>query len=98
MFISQVTFEASNEMEERLQLIMKKKMAHQAPGLLSSECWRTERGDQVGYSLVNKWDKKADFQAWMKASHAEPRQHREKGEVLSPISKTAHQYELIERN
>lgn len=42
--------------ESMLQSIMKKKTTSE--GFVSSECWKTEGEDTVGYALITKWESK----------------------------------------
>lgn len=102
MFVSQVTFEGTEENDEMLRQIMKKKLedAKVAPGIQSAECWRENKENTASYTLVMKWSCKEDFKAWMVKSHSgrphgggrpsEDRQERPK------ITKQAHQYEVVE--
>lgn len=102
MYVSQVTFEGTQENDEKLRHIMKKKLesAKDAPGIQSTECWQEYKENMASYTLVMKWSSKYYFKDWMVKSHSE-RPHR--GELSSAgqperpqITKLAHQYEVLE--
>ena len=98
MFISQVIFQSVKENEERLKAIMAKKgeQANASTGILSVECWRTEKGGEVGYCLLTKWESKDCFLQWMRDSHSGQNHGAHKPEDPPiPITKTGYQFEVV---
>jgi heme-degrading monooxygenase HmoA len=99
MFISQVTFEGNQSYEENIKSIIGQKLKEldRVEGLISAECWRKESRDTVGYTIVNKWESKECFVAWLsREEHAKG--HRQMGnqDDRPRITKTACQYEMVD--
>lgn len=99
MFISQVIFESEIENKEIIKKMMDKKRGNikTAAGLITSECWWKENTKTAGFSLISKWNDKESFKVWMKETHKDGHKKPEglDGKEIK-ISKTAHQYELVE--
>lgn len=96
MFVSQVIFETNKENEEVLRGMVQRRTENtkDVPGLLSSECWRKEDKETVGYCFVNKWNRREDFLTWMREIHSGQERHAQQGKRDS-ITKTVYQFEVI---
>jgi len=97
MFISQVIFETEKMNEDVLKKIMKKKLtsALSASGIVSGECWVTEKKDTIGYALVTKWENKECFQSWFLADHKKrPHDNNQRDGSKPKLTKTGYQFEV----
>ncbi|PTE84204.1 hypothetical protein BUY79_06000 [Staphylococcus equorum] len=103
MFIAQANFTAS--LEDRA--ILDNKISHAKDdfsgydGLIDVEIWKNETKSKISYSIVSKWNKKKDFQAWVsRPAHVEEHKNmrKEEKENTKPtsIEKQIKQFELLD--
>ncbi|MFP7494708.1 antibiotic biosynthesis monooxygenase [Terribacillus saccharophilus] len=100
MFVNQVIFEGAVDAQDKIINKVKHTMEElqDVAGLNSAECWNkdTKNNDTIAYSIVTKWNEKADFVAWIsRESHvAEHRAMRKEKKDQAPVmTKTLLQYE-----